>query len=60
VTCNAVDGVESGQEATIDFAAGTVTTQAGEYTFPPLSPEVLAILNAGGLIPYVRQQLGIE
>jgi 3-isopropylmalate/(R)-2-methylmalate dehydratase small subunit len=60
VTCNAVDGVESGEEVTIDFAAGTVTTPQGEYAFPPLPPEVMAILNAGGLIPHVRQQLGIE
>ena len=59
VTCDAVDGVESGQEITIDFAAGAVTTPAGEYAFPPLSPEVMAILDAGGLIPHVRQQLGI-
>jgi 3-isopropylmalate/(R)-2-methylmalate dehydratase small subunit len=60
VTCNAVEGVESGQEITIDFSAGTVTTPAGEYTFPPLSPEIMAILDAGGLIPYVRQELGVE
>lgn len=60
VTCNAVDGVESGQEITIDFAAGAVTTPQGKYNFPPMPPEVMAILNAGGLIPYVRQQLGIE
>jgi 3-isopropylmalate/(R)-2-methylmalate dehydratase small subunit len=60
VTCDAVDGVESGQEITLDFATGTVRTPAGEYSFPPLSPEVMDILNAGGLIPYVRQQLGVE
>ncbi len=60
VTCAAVEGVESGDEITIDFAAGTVTTPQGEYTFPPLSPEVMEILEAGGLIPHVRQQLGIE
>jgi 3-isopropylmalate/(R)-2-methylmalate dehydratase small subunit len=60
VTCGAVDGVKSGQEITIDFAAGTVTTPAGEYTFPPLPSEVMAILDAGGLIPYVRKQLGVE
>jgi 3-isopropylmalate/(R)-2-methylmalate dehydratase small subunit len=59
VTCDAVDGVESGQEIEIDFGAGTVKTPAGEYTFPPLSPEVMSILDTGGLIPYVRQQLGI-
>jgi 3-isopropylmalate/(R)-2-methylmalate dehydratase small subunit len=59
-TCDAVDGVESGDEVTIDFAAGTVTTPKGEYTFPPLSPEVMEILNTGGLIPYARKQLGLE
>jgi len=57
VTCDAVDGVESGQEVTIDFAAGRVTTPGGEYTFPPLAPEVIEILEAGGLIPYVRKQV---
>ncbi len=60
VTCDAVDGVESGQEISIDFAQGRVTTPGGEYGFPPLPPEVLTILEAGGLIPYVRRQLGIE
>jgi 3-isopropylmalate/(R)-2-methylmalate dehydratase small subunit len=60
VTCDAVDGVEPGQEITIDFATGTVRTPAGEYSFPPLSSEVMDILNAGGLIPYVRKQLGVE
>jgi 3-isopropylmalate/(R)-2-methylmalate dehydratase small subunit len=60
VTCDAVDGVESGDEVTIDFAAGIVTTPQGEYAFPPLSPSVMEILDDGGLIPHVRKQLGIE
>ncbi len=60
VTCDAVDGVESGDTVTIDFTAGTVTTPRGSYTFPPLSPEVLAILEDGGLIPHVRKTLGID
>jgi 3-isopropylmalate/(R)-2-methylmalate dehydratase small subunit len=60
VTCDAVDGVASGDEITIDFVAGTVTTPGGEYTFPPLSPEVMEILESGGLIPYARRQLGVE
>jgi 3-isopropylmalate/(R)-2-methylmalate dehydratase small subunit len=58
VVCNAVEGAESGQEITIDFSAGTVTTPSGEYSFPPLASEVMEILNAGGLIAYVRQQVG--
>ncbi|MFZ5918734.1 MAG: 3-isopropylmalate dehydratase small subunit [Chloroflexota bacterium] len=60
VTCDAVDGIESGDEITIDFAAGIVTTPKGDYHFPPLPAEVMKILNAGGLIPYVRQELGVE
>ena len=57
VVCDAVDGVKRGDEITIDFAAGTVTTPGGEYGFPPLAPEVMEILEAGGLIPYARRQL---
>ena len=60
VTCDAVDGVESGEEVTIDFAAGTVTTPRGAYSFPPMPAEVLGIIEAGGLIPYVQQQLGLR
>ena len=60
VTCDAVDGVQSGDEITIDFAAGTVTTPRGGYAFPPLPAEVMEILEAGGLIPHVRKQLGME
>ena len=60
VTCDAVDGVEAGQEITIDFVAGTVRTPSGVYTFPPLAPEVMEILESGGLIAYVRKKLGVE
>ena len=60
VACDAVDSVESGEEVTIDFTAGTVTTPRGEYTFPPYSPEVLEILEDGGLIPHARKELGIK
>jgi 3-isopropylmalate/(R)-2-methylmalate dehydratase small subunit len=60
VTCDAVDGVETGEEIRIDFAAGTVTTPGGEYSFPPLAPSVMEILNAGGLVPHVKRKLGLE
>lgn len=59
VICDAVEGVEAGQKISIDFEAGTVTTPGGAYTFPPLAPEVMEILEAGGLIPYVRKQQGV-
>ena len=60
VTCDAVDSVESGDEVTIDFASGMVTTPGGEYTFPPLAPSVMEILDAGGLVPHVKQKLGLQ
>lgn len=60
VQCPAVESVESGEEATVDFSAGKVITPRGEYSFPPLSDFVMGILEDGGLIPHVRRQLGIE
>ncbi len=60
VTCNAVESVKTGDELTIDFEAGTVTTPEAVYTFPPLSSEVMEILDDGGLIPHVRKQLGLS
>ena len=55
--CDAADSVEPGEELTIDFAAGGVTTPRAKHAFPPLSPEVMGILTAGGLIPYVQKKL---
>lgn len=60
VQSDAVGGVESGEEITIDFSAGQVTTPRGAYSFPPLSEFVMGILEDGGLIPHVRRKLGIE
>jgi 3-isopropylmalate/(R)-2-methylmalate dehydratase small subunit len=60
VTCDAVDTVETGDQVSIDFEAGTVATPAAKYAFPPLAPSVMEILDAGGLVPHVRKKLGIE
>jgi 3-isopropylmalate/(R)-2-methylmalate dehydratase small subunit len=59
VTCDAVDSVETGEEVSIDFEAGKVITPGGEYSFPPLAPSVMEILDAGGLVPHVRKKLGL-
>ena len=60
VTCGAVDSVDSGDQVTIDFESGRVTTPGAEYAFPPLAPSVMEILDAGGLVPHVKQKLGLE
>ena len=57
VTCDAVESIET---ITIDFVDGTVVVPSRIYRFPAMPPEILQILDAGGLISYVRNQLGVE
>jgi len=52
------EAIEAGDEIGIDFAAGVVEHNGKTYAFPPLPPEVLAILEDGGLIPHVKKVLG--
>ena len=51
-------GIEKDDIVEIDFEAGIVRHDSKEYRFPALPPEVLAILEDGGLIPHVRKALG--
>jgi len=41
----------------VDFALGRIVnrTQGRTYAFPPFSPEVQAIIDAGGLIPFAKK-----
>ena len=53
--------IELASEAgTIDFAAGVVEHNGTTYSFPPLPPEVLAILEDVGLIPHVTKVLAAD
>ena len=53
----AVDAIENGDEVEIDFHKGVVIVKEKEYKFPPLAPEVLEILNSGGLIPHAKNKI---
>lgn len=53
----AVEAIEDGEVIEIDLGAGTIQCTAGTFHFPPLPANVLAIVEAGGLINYTRQQL---
>ncbi len=55
-----MDALESGDEIEVDLRGGEIRTAKGTFTFPPLPEAVMGILEAGGLIPYTRQRLGIE
>jgi 3-isopropylmalate/(R)-2-methylmalate dehydratase small subunit len=55
----ACEQIQPGDEMRLDLAAGTVSAPAGTFRFPKLPPEVQAILDAGGLVPYTRKKLGV-
>lgn len=50
----AVDAARDGDEASVDLARGTIDVAGKRFGFLPLEPGVLAILQAGGLMPLLR------
>lgn len=60
VCAQAVDAIEHGETITIDLDALEIHTRAGVFTFPPLSPSLLKIIESGGLIPMLRKRFGAE
>jgi 3-isopropylmalate/(R)-2-methylmalate dehydratase small subunit len=48
--------LNSGDEAEVDLATGVIRTSKGEFAFAPFPPEVQAIIDAGGLIEYLRER----
>lgn len=57
---DAVDAIENGETIEIDTETGKIKCKAGVFSFPPLPKEVVGIFDAGGLIPYTKQKLGIK
>ena len=54
---DAVDAYKDGDKVTLDPKAGTVKVGDKTFSFPKLPPEILAIRDAGGLLPYTIQAL---
>ncbi|UCF04037.1 MAG: 3-isopropylmalate dehydratase [bacterium] len=54
---DAVDAYKEGDEVQLDAEAGQVKVGDQTFSFPKLPPEILAIRNAGGLLPYTREAL---
>ena len=51
------DLVKKGDEIEIDLEDGKIYVKGKELTFPPLRDEVKEILDAGGLINYLKKKL---
>jgi len=68
VVCpEAVAAIQKGDTITVDLETNVITVNSqfpkvlnSQFQFPPLSPSVTAIIDAGGLIPMLRKKLGTE
>lgn len=53
----AVDAYRDGDALSLDLARGEITVGGKAFSFPALPPEMIAIRDAGGLLPYARKRL---
>jgi 3-isopropylmalate/(R)-2-methylmalate dehydratase small subunit len=58
-SAEAVDGIASGDEIEVDAASGLVRnlTKGTEYRAAEFPPFMRALIDAGGLVPYVEKRL---
>ena len=54
---DAVEAYNEGDDVKLDLQAGTVEIGGQQFSFPKLPPEILAIRDAGGLLPYTLTAL---
>ena len=54
---DAVAAYTEGDSVTLNASAGNIEVGGKTFTFPPLPDEILAIREAGGLLPYARARL---
>ena len=60
ITCPAaVDAASAGDRLEIDVPGSVIRLSEQVYPFPLLSPTAIRIIEVGGLVPYVRQKLGL-
>ena len=53
----AAAALRTGDRVEIDTANNVIRSDAGEFSFPPLSAGVMGIVEAGGLVAYVKRKL---
>ena len=54
---DAVGAYAEGDEVEVFVETGRIRVGDADFTFPKLPPEILAIRDAGGLLPYTRNAL---
>ncbi|MGC9467028.1 MAG: 3-isopropylmalate dehydratase small subunit [Anaerolineae bacterium] len=60
VCAEAAHDIQGGDEVTVDLTTGQITNLRSSrlYRTSPFPPFIMAIIEAGGLIPYTRERLG--
>jgi 3-isopropylmalate/(R)-2-methylmalate dehydratase small subunit len=53
----AVDVLKEGDQISIDFSSSKIKTPRGEFSFSPIPESVFKILEAGGLVEYLKASL---
>lgn len=53
----AAQAIQPGEVVTVDPVACCIRCAAGEFAFPPLSSSILGMVEAGGLVAYVKRRL---
>jgi len=56
----AIAKASEGERAAVDFVAGTVTVGGETFDFPAFPPEIVAILECGGLVGFMEKRLKAE
>ena len=56
----AVEAWSNGDEVSVDALAGEIRVGDETFSFPKLPDEIMAIRDAGGLLPWTRQKLAEE
>jgi 3-isopropylmalate/(R)-2-methylmalate dehydratase small subunit len=62
VAPEAVDGISDGDELTVDLATGEIKdlTTGKDYTAQPLPPFMQELVEAGGLLPYLKNRAAAD
>lgn len=53
----AAQAIQPGETITVDLAHNLIRCAAGEFAYPPLSASIMGIVQAGGLVEYVKRKL---
>ncbi len=61
VAPEAVDGISQGDELTVDLSTGEIKdlSTGKDYKAQPLPPFMQQLVNAGGLLPYLKERHGL-